>query len=124
APRNHIGGADAQTRFETASKKSHDPPLSEGNTSGSGEDSIEHQVDLTDLVLPTPYDSPLSGGHTLGSDKGRPNFNELMNLCTQLSNRVLALENSKSARPRTALVMIRNVEEEPRRATLVPTIQR
>ncbi|GKC29128.1 hypothetical protein Tco_1036422 [Tanacetum coccineum] len=61
-----LGGADAQTRFETTSKKSHDPPLSEG-------------------------------GHTPGSDEGRPNFNELINLCTQLSNRVLALENSKTA---------------------------
>ncbi|GKB34900.1 putative ribonuclease H-like domain-containing protein [Tanacetum coccineum] len=37
------------------------------------------------------------GGHTPGSDEGRPNFNELINLCTQLSNRVLALENSKTA---------------------------
>ncbi|GJV71549.1 hypothetical protein Tco_1491544 [Tanacetum coccineum] len=46
----------------------------EGNTSRSGEDSIEHQVDLTDLVPPTPYDSPLSGGHTLGSDKGMKLF--------------------------------------------------
>ncbi|GJV43823.1 hypothetical protein Tco_1428359 [Tanacetum coccineum] len=91
------GGADAQTRFETASKKSYDPPLSEGNTSGSGEDSMEHQVDLTDFVPPTPHDSPLSGGHTPGSDEGRPNFNELINLCTQLSNRVLVLENSKTA---------------------------
>ncbi|GJZ29019.1 ribonuclease H-like domain-containing protein [Tanacetum coccineum] len=64
-----LGGADAQTRFETASKKSHDPPLSEGNTSGSGEDSMEHQVDLMDFVPPTPHDSPLSGGHTPGSDE-------------------------------------------------------
>ncbi|GJR41562.1 hypothetical protein Tco_1309665 [Tanacetum coccineum] len=39
----------------------------------------------------------LMGGHTPGSDEGRPNFNELINLCTQLSNRVLALENSKTA---------------------------
>ncbi|GKC29515.1 hypothetical protein Tco_1036809 [Tanacetum coccineum] len=36
-------------------------------------------------------------GHTPGSDEGRLNFNELINLCTQLSNRVLALENSKTA---------------------------
>ncbi|GJV25739.1 putative ribonuclease H-like domain-containing protein [Tanacetum coccineum] len=77
--------------------KSHDPPLLEGNTSGSGEDSIEYQVDLTDFVPPTPYDSPLSVGHTPGSDEGRPNFKELINLYTQLSNRVLALENSKTA---------------------------
>ncbi|GJT47238.1 hypothetical protein Tco_0955953 [Tanacetum coccineum] len=92
-----LGGVDTQTRFETASKKSHDPPLSEGNTSGSGEDNMEHQVDLKDFVPPTPHDSPLPGGHTPGSDEGRPNFNELINLCTQLSNRVLALENSKTA---------------------------
>ncbi|GJS25891.1 hypothetical protein Tco_0486511 [Tanacetum coccineum] len=88
--------SDAHTRFETASKKSHDPPLSEGNTSRSGEDSMEHQVDLIDFVPPTPHDSPLSGGHTPRSDEVRPNFNELINLCTQLSNRVLALENSKT----------------------------
>ncbi|GJT36725.1 hypothetical protein Tco_0936590 [Tanacetum coccineum] len=81
--------SDAQTRFETASKKSHDPPLSEGNTSGSGEDSMKHQVDLTDFVPPPPHDSPLLGGQTLGSDEGRSNFNELTNLCTQLSNIVL-----------------------------------
>ncbi|GKA28203.1 hypothetical protein Tco_0714371 [Tanacetum coccineum] len=93
----HWGGADAQTRPETASKKSHDLPLSEVNTSGSGEDSMEHQDDLTDFVPPTPHDSTLSGGHTPGSDEGRPNINELMTICTQLSNRVLALEHSKTA---------------------------
>ncbi|GKC58713.1 hypothetical protein Tco_1086311 [Tanacetum coccineum] len=92
-----LGGADAHTRFETASKKSHNPPLSEGNTSGSEVANMEHSVDLMDFVPPTPHDLPLSGGHTLGSDEGRPNFNELINLCTQLSNRVLVLENSKTA---------------------------
>nr|GFA01300.1 hypothetical protein [Tanacetum cinerariifolium] len=30
------------------------------NTSGSREDSMEHQEDLTDFVPPTPHDSPLS----------------------------------------------------------------
>ncbi|GJR10282.1 putative ribonuclease H-like domain-containing protein [Tanacetum coccineum] len=92
-----LGDADAQTRFETASKQSCDPPLSEVNTSGSGEDSMEHQDDLTDFVPPTPHDSPLLGGHTPGSDEGRPNINELMAICTRLSNRVLALETSKTA---------------------------
>ncbi|GJY36708.1 putative ribonuclease H-like domain-containing protein [Tanacetum coccineum] len=67
------------------------------NTSGSGEDSMEHQDDLTDFVPLTPHDLPLSGGHTPGSDEGRPNINELMAICTNLSNRVLALETSKSA---------------------------
>ncbi|GJZ02360.1 hypothetical protein Tco_0520321 [Tanacetum coccineum] len=50
-----------------------------------------------DFVPPTPHDSPLSGGHTPGSDEGRPNINELMAICTNLSNRVLALETSKTA---------------------------
>ncbi|GJZ94475.1 ribonuclease H-like domain-containing protein [Tanacetum coccineum] len=36
-----LGGADAQTRFETASKQSNDPPLSRGYTLGSGEDSMK-----------------------------------------------------------------------------------
>ncbi|GJU23854.1 hypothetical protein Tco_1157196 [Tanacetum coccineum] len=74
-----------------------DLPLSEVNTSRSEEDSMEDQDDLTDFVPPTPHDSPLSGGHTPGCDKGRPNINELMAICTKLSNRVLALETSKTA---------------------------
>ncbi|GKG54800.1 hypothetical protein Tco_0562787, partial [Tanacetum coccineum] len=48
--------------------------LSEVNTFGSGDDSMEHQDDLTDFGPLTPYDSPLSGGHTLGSDKGSVNL--------------------------------------------------
>ncbi|GKA77935.1 hypothetical protein Tco_0784472 [Tanacetum coccineum] len=56
---------------------------------------VEH--DLMDFVPPTPHDSPLSGGHTPRSDEGRPNINELMAICTNLSNRVLALEQSKTA---------------------------
>ncbi|GKG15420.1 hypothetical protein Tco_0357743 [Tanacetum coccineum] len=48
--------SDAQTRFETASKQSNDPPLSRGYTLGSGEDSmkllelIELYTKLSDLV--------------------------------------------------------------------------
>ncbi|GKD21462.1 hypothetical protein Tco_1223165, partial [Tanacetum coccineum] len=33
--------SDAQTRFETTSKQSNDPPLSRVNTLGSGEDSMK-----------------------------------------------------------------------------------
>ncbi|GJS80496.1 hypothetical protein Tco_0730377 [Tanacetum coccineum] len=48
-----LGGADAQTRFETASKKSHDPPLSKDNTFGSGEDilALENSKTAQDLVI-------------------------------------------------------------------------
>ncbi|GJW52158.1 putative ribonuclease H-like domain-containing protein, partial [Tanacetum coccineum] len=51
-----LGGVDAQTRFETASKQSNDPPLSRGYTLGSGEDSMkllelmELCTKLSDLV--------------------------------------------------------------------------
>ncbi|GJT46764.1 putative ribonuclease H-like domain-containing protein [Tanacetum coccineum] len=39
-----------------------------------------------------PYDSPLPRVYTLGSDEGRMQHNELMDLVTKLSDRVLALE--------------------------------
>ncbi|GKE52210.1 hypothetical protein Tco_1487366 [Tanacetum coccineum] len=36
-----LGGTEAQTRFEAASKQSNDPPLSRVNILGSGEDSMK-----------------------------------------------------------------------------------
>ncbi|GKA78283.1 putative ribonuclease H-like domain-containing protein [Tanacetum coccineum] len=51
-----LGGVDAQTRFETTSKQSNDPPLSRGYTFRSGEDSMkllelmELCTKLSDLV--------------------------------------------------------------------------
>ncbi|GJU60255.1 hypothetical protein Tco_1238021 [Tanacetum coccineum] len=51
-----LGGADAQTRFETTSKQSNDPPLSRGYTLGSGEENMkllelmELCTKLSDLV--------------------------------------------------------------------------
>ncbi|GKB93043.1 hypothetical protein Tco_0979180 [Tanacetum coccineum] len=36
-----LGDVDAQTRFETTSKQSNDPPLSKVNTFGSGEDNMK-----------------------------------------------------------------------------------
>ncbi|GKF71450.1 hypothetical protein Tco_0207564, partial [Tanacetum coccineum] len=36
-----LGGVEAQIRFEAASKKSNDPPLSRVNTLGSGEDNMK-----------------------------------------------------------------------------------
>ncbi|GJS57045.1 putative ribonuclease H-like domain-containing protein [Tanacetum coccineum] len=54
------------------------------------------QHELTDNV-PTPHDSPLLGGNTPGSDEGRPNLTELMDICTKLYDRVLDLEKEKDA---------------------------
>ncbi|GKD97432.1 hypothetical protein Tco_1381329, partial [Tanacetum coccineum] len=43
--------------------------------------------------VPTPpYDSPLPGGHTPGSDEGSMTLNELTVLYTQLSTKVASLE--------------------------------
>nr|GEZ33443.1 hypothetical protein [Tanacetum cinerariifolium] len=88
--------ADAQTRFETTSKRSSDPPLSIGHTVRSGEERMKQETNLMDFVPPTPHDLPLSGGHTPVSNEGRPNLLELMNICTKLSNMVLALEEAKT----------------------------
>ncbi|GJR17936.1 ribonuclease H-like domain, reverse transcriptase, RNA-dependent DNA polymerase [Tanacetum coccineum] len=44
-----------------------------------------------------PHDSPLSGGHTSDRVEGGLNLDELLVLCTNLSNKVLALETSKDA---------------------------
>nr|GEU75168.1 putative ribonuclease H-like domain-containing protein [Tanacetum cinerariifolium] len=92
-----MGGAKAQVRYEGALIQSSDSPLSIGYIVGSGEDRMEHKLELTDPVPQPPYDLPLLGGHTPGSDEGRPNINELMNLCNQFSNRVLALGQFKTA---------------------------
>nr|GEV41796.1 uncharacterized mitochondrial protein AtMg00810-like [Tanacetum cinerariifolium] len=94
--RNHIWGAYAHARFETASKMSSDPPLSTGHTVRSEEDRMEQETYLMDFVPPTPYDLPLTGGHTHRSDEGRTNLLELMSICTKLSNRVLALKEAKT----------------------------
>ncbi|GJW55835.1 hypothetical protein Tco_0099920 [Tanacetum coccineum] len=45
--------------------------------------------------FPTPHDSPLHAVHSHGSDEGRLQLNELMNLVTKLSDRIGALEGSK-----------------------------
>nr|GFD34188.1 hypothetical protein [Tanacetum cinerariifolium] len=44
-----LGGADAQTRFKTASKRSSDPSLSTGHIVRSEEDRMEQETDLTDF---------------------------------------------------------------------------
>ncbi|GJT93178.1 hypothetical protein Tco_1082023 [Tanacetum coccineum] len=94
-----------------AEEPSCDPPLLEVNTSGSGEDSMEHQDDLIDFVPPTAHDSPLSGGHIPGSDEGRLNIKELMDICKNMSNRVLALETTRTAQD----LMIRKLKKKVRR---------
>ncbi|GKE79678.1 hypothetical protein Tco_1545798, partial [Tanacetum coccineum] len=110
---------------KTQSMAMSNDPLSQeissgGNTPGSDEERIE-QDDLMDFVPPTPYDSPLLGGHTPGSDEGRPNINELMAIYTNLSNKVLALEQLKIAQDlviRKLKKKVRKLEKKLRARTL------
>ncbi|GJU91862.1 reverse transcriptase domain-containing protein [Tanacetum coccineum] len=93
---------DSGNILKTQSTTIPNVPLSQGIGTGGGhtprsDEERLKQDDLTNFIPPTPYDSPLSGGHTPGSDEGRPNINELMAICTKLSNTVLALETSKTA---------------------------
>ncbi|GJZ46026.1 hypothetical protein Tco_0593622 [Tanacetum coccineum] len=93
----HASGNITKTQSTAMSNDPLSQEISLGvNIPGSDEERNEQQ-DLTDFVPPTPYDSPLSGGHTPGSDKGRHNINEFMAICTNLSNRVLTLEQSNTA---------------------------
>ncbi|GKC13404.1 hypothetical protein Tco_1010186 [Tanacetum coccineum] len=63
-----------------------DPRVNLEGTGGSQRDHVQ-----------IPHDSPLSGGHTSDRAEGSLNLDELLVLCTNLSNRVLALETSKDA---------------------------
>ncbi|GJT30858.1 hypothetical protein Tco_0911133 [Tanacetum coccineum] len=90
-------GMQDQTRSEGVSNLSSDPPLSGGHTLRSGEDSMEHQIKLTDNVPNTPHDSPLRGVNTPGSNEGSLELTELMDLVTKPSHMVLDLEKVKTA---------------------------
>nr|GFA00751.1 putative ribonuclease H-like domain-containing protein [Tanacetum cinerariifolium] len=68
-----------------------------GYTVGSGEDRMEHDIEFTNLIPQTPYDLPLSGGHTPGSDEGSMTLKELTDLCTTLLQKFFDLENDKTA---------------------------
>nr|GEV11211.1 hypothetical protein [Tanacetum cinerariifolium] len=90
-------GAMAQIRYEGALIQSIDLPFLICYTVRSGEDRIEHDIELMDLIPQTPHDLPLSKGHTPGSDEGSMTLKELTDLCTTLLQTVLDLENVKTA---------------------------
>ncbi|GJV99081.1 putative reverse transcriptase domain-containing protein [Tanacetum coccineum] len=60
-------------------------------------DSLEGTNGSEGDQVQSSHDSPLSGDHTSEKAKGGLNLEELFVLCTNLSNRVLALETSKDA---------------------------
>ncbi|GJZ18099.1 hypothetical protein Tco_0554222 [Tanacetum coccineum] len=66
-------------------------------TTQDSRDSLEGTNRNEEDQVQTPHDSPLSGGHTSDRAEGALNLQALSVLCTNLSNRVLALESIKDA---------------------------
>ncbi|GKC86158.1 retrovirus-related pol polyprotein from transposon TNT 1-94, partial [Tanacetum coccineum] len=66
-------------------------------TTQDSRDSLEGTDGNEGDQVQTPHDSPLLGGHTSDRAEGALNLQELSVLCTNLSNRVLALESIKDA---------------------------
>nr|GEY86692.1 hypothetical protein [Tanacetum cinerariifolium] len=85
---------------------------------------MEQKTDLTDFVPPTPHDSPLSGGHAPGSDEGRPNLLELMNICTKLSNRVLEAKTTQDKVITRLKLRVRRLEKKRKAKTSQPMKRR
>nr|GEY42668.1 putative ribonuclease H-like domain-containing protein [Tanacetum cinerariifolium] len=65
-----------------------------GYTVGSGEDMMEHDIKLMDPIPQTPYDSPLSGGHTPGKNVKTAQAKKI----PSLKKRVTKLEQRQSSR--------------------------
>ncbi|GJZ87522.1 hypothetical protein Tco_0659132 [Tanacetum coccineum] len=78
-------GCSCQTRDLRECLKPNEPPPPIRSHTRIGESSMEHTFELMDTVPPTPHDSPLTGGYTLGSDEGRLKLKELMAICIKLS---------------------------------------
>nr|GFB94675.1 hypothetical protein [Tanacetum cinerariifolium] len=79
---------------------------------------MENDIELTDPVRQTPHDSPLSGGHTPGSDGGSMTLKELTNLCITLLQKVLDLENVKTAQAKEIASLKKRITKLEQRQSL------
>ncbi|GJU16406.1 hypothetical protein Tco_1144372 [Tanacetum coccineum] len=96
----------------TESSSRHDtnqvPRVNLEGTSGSKRDQVQ-----------IPHDSPLSGGQTSSRAEGALNLDELFVLCTNLSNRVLALETFKDAQDTEILTLKTRIKKLEKKSKLV-----
>ncbi|GJV52026.1 hypothetical protein Tco_1447767 [Tanacetum coccineum] len=99
-------GSDQPTEPQPTPSPTHpstgdQPPVTASSpshaTTQDSRDSLEGTNGNEGDQVQTPHDSPLSGGHTSDRAEGALNLQELSVLCTNLSNRVLALESIKDA---------------------------
>ncbi|GJT13734.1 hypothetical protein Tco_0860776 [Tanacetum coccineum] len=95
---------DSVERAATTASSLEAEHASGGHTLRSGEDSMEHQIKLTNNVPNTPHDSPLRGVNTPGSNEGSLELTELMDLVTKPSHMVLDLEKVKTAQAKEIVV--------------------
>ncbi|GKD49972.1 hypothetical protein Tco_1278948 [Tanacetum coccineum] len=82
---------------------------------------LEHIVDEVtneDNVPTQSNDPPLSRVNTLGSEEDRMSLKELMDLCTQLSDRVLDLEATKTIQAKEIASLKKRVKELERKRKL------
>ncbi|GJW38768.1 hypothetical protein Tco_0064613 [Tanacetum coccineum] len=80
-----VQGPIQQGEGSTVPVESHHTPITTPSTS-------QPPLSSPSRVPTPPHDSPLPGGHTPGSDEGRMQQTELMDLVIKLSDKVLALE--------------------------------
>ncbi|GJY10565.1 hypothetical protein Tco_0378750 [Tanacetum coccineum] len=80
-----IQGPIQQGEGSTVPIESHHTPITTPSTS-------QPPLSSPSRVPTPPYDSPLPGGHTPGSDEGRMQETKLIDLVIKLSDKVLALE--------------------------------
>ncbi|GJX97117.1 hypothetical protein Tco_0352915 [Tanacetum coccineum] len=94
-------GSEQPTPFPSQSSTGNQPPVTASSTSHDTTQDSRDSLEGTngsewDQVQPS-HDNPLSGDRTSEKVEGGLNLEELFSLCTNLSNRVLALETSKDA---------------------------
>ncbi|GKB85614.1 hypothetical protein Tco_0957886, partial [Tanacetum coccineum] len=106
---------DSVERVATTASSLEAEQASGGHTLGSGEDNMEHQIELTDNVPNIPQDSPLPGVNTPVSDEDNLELNELMDLVTKLSHRVFDLEKVKTAQAKEISLGKKDVSKQGRK---------
>ncbi|GKD63422.1 hypothetical protein Tco_1305530 [Tanacetum coccineum] len=107
---------DSGNITKTQSKATPNESSSLGTTSGGGP---RHQETMGDTIAQTRFknvsklsnDSLIARGNTLQSDEDRLKLNELMELCTNLQQRVLDLEKTKTTQQNEIASLKRRVKK-------------
>ncbi|GJS91607.1 hypothetical protein Tco_0774243 [Tanacetum coccineum] len=122
----HVSGNITKTR----SKATLNEPTPQGTGSGSGprrQDTMGDTIAQTrfENVSKTSYDSPLGGVNTPQSDEDSMQLKELMEMCTNLLQRVQDLETTKTAQAKEITSLKKRVKKlEQRGRSRTPGLKR